>query len=95
MPKIYRDVRDFMGRRKTDYQLIFGSPAGKRVLQDLARFARMRESIMYGNERLTTHYTGRQDVVQRIFDHLALNADELIDMYNPAIQGIATFGEER
>ena len=80
----YASVRDFFGRRRTDFGIVFGSPAGQRVFSELCRHARMRESIMFGNERLTTHYTGRQDMIHFIENHLSLNADELIDVYNPA-----------
>lgn len=78
----YRRVLDFLKRRKIDYQLTFSSPAGERVLEDLARFCRATETCFHADPRLHAVAEGRREVFLRIAGHMNLTTDQLYLLYS-------------
>ena len=64
-------------RRKRNYQLALGSPAGAEILVDLADFCRAGESCFHPDARLHAVAEGRREVWLRIQNHLNLSTDEL------------------
>ena len=79
----YRTL-DFLRRRKADYQLALKSPAGERVLEDLARFCRANQTVFVpGDPDLTKVLIGRQEVWLRIQQHLGLTPEQLMKLYAP------------
>jgi|SRR5579859_5518983 len=73
---------DFLRRRKTAYQLTFGSPAGNEVLIDMAKYCRASETTFHENDRITARLEGRRDVWLRIQQHLNLNPEQLMTLYS-------------
>jgi hypothetical protein len=72
----------FLRRRKTAFQLCFGSPAGKEVLIDLAKFCRAAETcVVAGDHDKTLLLEGRREVWLRIGQHLRLNQEQLFSLY--------------
>lgn len=72
---------DFLRRRKQDYQAVFMSPAGQRVLTDLARYCRANESCFHADPRIHAVAEGQRRVWLRIQQHLNLTSQELYDLY--------------
>lgn len=72
-------------RRKTAYQLTFGSPAGKAVLNDLAVFCRAEQSEWGADARHHARYAGRREVWLRIMQHMNLSPAELAVVYRAAV----------
>ena len=78
---------DFLRGRKHAYQLVFGNRAGDRVLEDLAKFCRATEScaVLDANGRLDEKMTfvliGRNEVFQRINQHMNLSSADLYTLY--------------
>lgn len=72
-------------RRKTAYQLAFGSPAGKSVLNDLAVFCRAEQSEWGADARHHARYAGRREVWLRIMQHTNLSPEELAVVYRAAV----------
>jgi len=68
---------DFLRRRKRDYQLTFGSPAGRNVLEDLAKFCRANETCFHEDPRINAALEGRREVWLRITRHLNLSTEQL------------------
>lgn len=68
-----------LGTRKRNYQLCFGSPAGKMVMTDLARFCRMGETTFHPIQDARTHamLEGRRQVALRIQQHMDFSPEEL------------------
>jgi hypothetical protein len=63
---------------KRDYQIVFMSPAGERVLADLARFCRAAETcVVPGDRDRTWVLEGRREAFLRIQERLSLTLDEL------------------
>lgn len=78
-----RPVLNFLSRRKSDYQLTFTQPAGKRVLQDLATFCRANDTcIIPGDRDRSLVLEGRREVYLRIVKHLKLSPEQLVDMFD-------------
>lgn len=77
----YHATVDFLRARSVNYQLAFGSPAGKAVLEDLARFCRATETCFHEDPRLHAVAEGRREVFLRISRHLNLSPDELMQRY--------------
>jgi hypothetical protein len=76
--KSIADAVHFLRNRKCGYQLAFGTPAGERVLQDLATFCRASDSTFSPDPRVHALYEGRRQVFLRIVQHLGLSAEELL-----------------
>lgn len=77
----YKTVYGFLTGRKRDYQMVFGSPAGQRVLEDLMVFCRANDTCFNENERVTMMLEGRREVYLRICKHLKLSPEQLVDMF--------------
>lgn len=73
----FSQVVEFLRRRKRDYGLAFLSPAGQRVLIDLARFCRANETCFDADPRIHAVAEGRREVWLRIQDHLRLTPEQL------------------
>jgi hypothetical protein len=79
---------DFLRGRKTDYIHTFSTPQGKRVLADLAVFCRAAETCgVPGDHDKTFTLIGRNEVWQRIQNHLGLTPTDLLSLYDaPAVK---------
>lgn len=75
-------ARSLLMTRRHNYVLTFGSPTGKTVLRDLAKFCRAHESTFHQDERAHAMAEGRREVWLRIQHHLQLSPDELWDLYD-------------
>ena len=74
---------NFLTGRKTDYQHVFNSPAGERVLADLAVFCRAVETCAVPGDRDRTFMLlGRNEVFQRIQQHLNRTPEQLLALYD-------------
>lgn len=71
--------------RKVNYQLAFGSPAGKEVLKDLTRFCRAYETCWHPNARAQAMMEGRRQVFLRIEQHLNLSPSDLAAIYRVSV----------
>jgi hypothetical protein len=75
-------LKEFLSGRKRSYQLAFGSPAGQKVLMDLAVFCRANENAAVpGDDHRTWMAIGRREVWLRIQQHMNLNSDELYALF--------------
>lgn len=70
-----------LGQRKQAYQLAFRSPHGQTVLRDLAKFCRATTPPWGSNPQETARLVGRNEVWQRIMQHLNLTEAELYNTY--------------
>lgn len=79
MKKLIYDLR----QRHKDYQQLFGSEVGQRVLHDLMRHCHvMRPTFQANSERLSAFREGERNVVLRILslinhDHPFMNLTEI------------------
>lgn len=76
-----RATYNFLLGRKRDYSHTFKSPAGQRVLQDLAKFCRADSSCFHEDPRLHAVLEGRREVWLRIAKHLNLTPEQLYALY--------------
>lgn len=78
----------FFSERKSAYQLAFGSPAGKAVLDDLAAFCRARETCVVPGDRDRTYVLeGRREVYLRAQQYLELSPEELVALNTRPAEG--------
>lgn len=77
---IYQRTVRFLRGRQTDYKLTFSSPAGERVLEDLARFCRATETCFHSDPRLHAVAEGRREVFLRIAEHINLSTEQLFEL---------------
>lgn len=82
MNAIIDKLRSLLFRRKQDYCLTFSGPVADRVLADLAKFCRGRESTFHEDARLHAVLEGRREVWLRITNHLDLTNEQLARIYN-------------
>lgn len=85
MPKVFENPRklvDYMRRRRRNYQLTFGSPGGRAVLDDLAEFCRANETTFHADPRVHAALEGRREVWLRIQQHLNLTGEQLAAIYS-------------
>lgn len=76
----------FFSERKTAYQVAFGSPAGKSVLDDLSPFCRAKESVIVPGDRdRTCLLGGRHEVFLRIQQYLELTPEQLVALHTKAL----------
>lgn len=68
---------DFLRMRRRDYNHAYRTPAGERVLRDLAKFCRANETTFHPDARVSAGLEGRREVWLRIQNHLNLTTDEL------------------
>lgn len=78
-------------RRRSHYRAAFASPSGQRVLADLARFCRHGDSpiqVSLVRQQVdpvaTAVRIGRQEVFQRILQHLHIDDAQLLRMKDQA-----------
>lgn len=84
MAKVFENaykLLDFIRRRKRNYQLTFGSPAGQAVLADLAEFCRAEATTFHADARVHAALEGRREVWLRIQQHLNLTGTQLAEIY--------------
>jgi hypothetical protein len=75
-------VLSYLRRRKVNYKLAFGSPAGQAVLRDLGPFCRATESAAVPGDRDKTYILiGRREVWLRIQQHLNLTDAQLLSIF--------------
>ena len=86
--KTYDGIRN----RKRAYQLAFGSPAGKAVLEDLAKFCRANQSCFDADARVEAALLGRQEVWLRVMHHLNMSSEDIFKLYH---QVSITQGEDK
>lgn len=77
-----RRTLDVFRSRKQDYQHTFLSPAGQRVLVDLARFCRANDSCFDADPRLHAVAEGQRRVWLRIQKYLNFSPEELYQLYS-------------
>lgn len=73
--------------KAVDYRTTFGSPAGQRVLDDLAQFCRIstpnESAYAKGDTNETMMRLGCQMVFRHICLHLGLTTEQLVGIYMP------------
>lgn len=74
-------AQEFLAERRTDYVRTFDTPAGKKVLEDLAKFCRAHESTFHPDPRIHAALEGRREVFLRIQQHLQLSDESLWGIY--------------
>lgn len=72
---------DVFRHRRRAYQLAFGSPAGREVLEDLATFCRVCKPTYHADPRMDAIVEGRREVFWRIQHHLGLTSEQLVELY--------------
>lgn len=82
---------DLVLRRRSHYRAAFASPSGQQVLADLVRFCRHGESpiqVSLVRQQVdpvaTAVRIGRQEVFQRILQHLHIDDAQLLRMKDQA-----------
>lgn len=78
----YWRVVAFLSGRKSDYQLTFSSPCGRRVFFDLGKFCRAQSTPYHPDEKMTYILIGRQEVIRRIEEHMNLSPEQLARIYD-------------
>jgi len=71
------ELKDYLATRRQAYVLTFTGPVPERVLKDLARFCRARETTVHPDEKMTYVLEGRREVWLRIQKHLQLSDEQL------------------
>ena len=85
---------DFLRARSQSYKLVFGSPAGDRVLADLAKFCRANDTTFHADPRVHAVLEGRREVWLRIQNHLRLNPEQLLSIYAQGLGSSQENGRE-
>lgn len=79
---------EYVLNRKRDYQMVFGSPAGKRVIDDLSRICFIsttdQNAFVPGDRDMTIFRLGLQEAWRHIVKHIELPTEKLIAIYFPA-----------
>ena len=70
---------EVLSHRKTDFDLTFGSPHGKRVLAVLAEFCHLTTTTMVDGAA-SAELEGRRQVILKIMGFLKLSYDEIAEM---------------
>lgn len=72
-------TRSELEQSKRDFQVVFKTPAGERVLADLGWFCRATEScVVPGNRDMTFVLEGRREAYLRIMQYLDLTVEQLL-----------------
>ena len=72
-------TRSELEQTKRDFQVVFQTPAGERVLEDLGYFCRANEScVVPGDRDKTFVLEGRREAYLRIMQYLERTVDELL-----------------
>jgi hypothetical protein len=77
---------DIVRDRVRAYEMVFGGPAGKAVLEDLSKYCGYRHYFDL-DPYVNANMGGRRDVFMRILDHLHLDESELKSLYRAAVLG--------
>ncbi len=72
-----QDLEEEIRRLKADYQVTFGSPAGQRVLVDMAKTCKAAESLFDDNEHKQYRNIGRHEVWLHIAGLINLSTEDL------------------
>ena len=81
MQEAYGRTLEFLRLRKRAYSLVFRSPAGQEVLQDLVKFCRANETTFHTDPRMHAVLEGRREVYLRITHHMNLSMEELYALF--------------
>jgi hypothetical protein len=79
---VITNTRLFLRDRSTAYKLVFSSPAGLIVLNDLQKFCRANVTTFHSDPRIHAALEGRREVYLRILEHVNLSQDQLFALYN-------------
>lgn len=76
-------VKSFLFHRQAAYKEVFkvDSLLVQKVLEDLSKFCREKESCFHVDPRAHAVAEGRREVILRIRKHLDLSSEELLDYY--------------
>lgn len=74
-----KSLGELLARRKTDYELTFGTPHGKRVLADIARFGHALKTTMVEG-KASAELEGRRQVFLRIRGFLDMQHEDIAAM---------------
>lgn len=80
LPGSVQALKDYLVTRRQAYVQTFAGPVPEKVLKDLARFCRARETTVHPDDRMTYVLEGRREVWLRIQQHLRLSDEELWDL---------------
>jgi hypothetical protein len=73
----FEDMKAYLQRRRTNFRLCYGSPAGRQALADLSDFCHATKTTMRGNDPYElARNEGRRQVFLRICRAIDLTADE-------------------
>ena len=76
-----KNAQQFLSERRIDYVKTFDTPAGEKVLADLAKFCRAHESTFHADPRVHAVAEGRREVWLRLQHHLQLTDEQLWKLY--------------
>jgi hypothetical protein len=81
--ELLEKVKSFLFHRQAAYKEVFKpeSQMALRVLDDLSKFCREKESCFHMDPRAHAVAEGRREVILRIRKHLDLTSEELLDYY--------------
>lgn len=81
--ELLEQLKSFLFHRQAAYKEVFKpeSQMALRVLEDLSRFCREKESCFHMDARAHAVAEGRREVILRIRKHLDLSSEELLDYY--------------
>lgn len=82
------EAKTFLRGRKQDYQAVFESPVGRRVLADLARFCRAHATTFHDDARKHAVLEGRREVWLRIQQQLQMSDEQIYALYEIPTQEI-------
>lgn len=74
----FKDAWELIQWRKRNYQKTFGTPEGRAVLADLAKFCRATETCFHPDPRVHAVLEGRRETFLRISKLLNLTTDQLM-----------------
>jgi hypothetical protein len=90
------EVLKFVSEQQTAYRLVFGTPAGQVVLNDLAIFCRARETCVVPGDRDRTYVLeGRREVYLRAQQYLELSTEELVALKTRPAEGAISHARPR
>jgi hypothetical protein len=84
---VIESAKEFLSTRGQAYQNTFSGIYGERVVTDLAKFCRAKETTFHPDPRVEAVMQGRREVWLRIAAHLNLSEKDLWTHFNPG-QGV-------
>lgn len=85
---VVRRTIEFLRGRSRDYHHALLSPAGQRVLEDLAKFCRANTTCFDPDPRIHAVLEGRREVWLRIQNHLNMTPEDLFILLNGGVINI-------